>query len=71
MESIGRFWRSLPAAAGWFFAGAALFAGGAVNAAWHGLHQTMQIGLLGAAAALGVAYVFCDWRPRSRRRRRS
>jgi hypothetical protein len=71
MESIGRFRRSLPAGAGWFFIGAALFAGGAINAAWHGLHQTMQIGLLGAAAALGVAYVFCDWLPRSGRRRRS
>ncbi len=71
MDSMVRFWRSLPAGAGWFFAGAALFAGGAINAACHGLHQTMQIGLLGAAAALGVAYVSCDWPPRSGRRGRS
>jgi hypothetical protein len=31
-----------------------LFAGGAINAVVHGLHQTMQLGL-GAAAALAVA----------------
>jgi hypothetical protein len=65
MDSIVRFWRSLPAGAGW------LFAGGAINAACHGLHQAMQIGLLAAAVALGVAYVFCDWPPRSGRWGRS
>jgi hypothetical protein len=62
---------------GWFFflgavlfvvLGAVLFVVGAINAAWHGLHDMMQVGLLGAAAATGVAYVFCDWPPRQWRR---
>jgi hypothetical protein len=35
-----------------FFLGAVLFVVGAINAAWHGLHDMMQIGLLGAAAAM-------------------
>ena len=63
-----RIWHSLPAGAGLFFLGAALFVVGANNAAWHGLHETMQVGLLGAAAGIGIAYVFCDWTPRSPRR---
>jgi hypothetical protein len=57
---MGRLWRSLPAGAGLFFVGAALFIVGAINAALHGWHEMMQLGLLGAAAAIGVAYVFCD-----------
>jgi hypothetical protein len=57
---VGRIWQSLPAGAGLFFFGAALFIVGAINAAWHGLHEMMQLGLLGAAAAIGIAYVFCD-----------
>jgi hypothetical protein len=65
---MGRIWRSLPAGAGLFFLGAVLFVVGAINAAWHGLHEMMQVGLLGAAAASGVAYVFCVWPPRPRRR---
>jgi hypothetical protein len=65
---MGRLWRSLPAGAGLFFLGAMLFIVGAINAAWHGRHEMMQAGLLGAAAAIGVAYVFCDWPPRQQRR---
>jgi hypothetical protein len=45
-----------------------VFVVGAINAAWHGRDEMMQLGLLGAAAAFGVAYVFCDWPPRRRRR---
>jgi hypothetical protein len=52
---MGRLWRSLPAGAGLFFVGAALFIVGAINAALHGWHEMMQLGLLGAAAAIGVA----------------
>ena len=58
---MGRIWRSLPAGGG-------LFIVGAINAAWHGRHEMMQLGLLGATAAIGGAYVFCDWPPRRRRR---
>ena len=63
-----RIWQALPAAAGLFFLGAALFIVGAINAACHGRHEMMQVGLLGAAAAIGVAYVFCDWSRDSRGR---
>jgi hypothetical protein len=54
-DSMKRIWRSLPAGAGLFFLGVALFLVGAINAAWHGLHETMQVGLLGTAAAIGIA----------------
>ncbi len=65
---MGRLWQSLPAGAGLFLLGAALFIVGAINAAWHGRHEMMQVGLLGAAAAIAVVYVFCDWTPRTRDR---
>jgi hypothetical protein len=41
---------------------------GAINAAGHGPHEVMQVGLLGAAAAIDVEFVFCDWPPRPWRR---
>lgn len=65
---MGRIWRSLPAGPGLFFLGAALFVVGAINAAGHGPQEMMHVGLLGAAAAISVAYLFCDWPPRPRRR---
>jgi hypothetical protein len=56
-----RMLRAPPTGAALFLVPAVLFLGGAVNATRHGLQQTMQVGLLGAAAAIGVVYVFCDW----------
>ena len=67
MEAIRRSLGKLPPGMALFLLAAVLFLGGAANAAWHGLHAMMQVGLLGAALALGVVYVFCDWPPRSRR----
>jgi hypothetical protein len=60
-DSMGRIWRSVPASA-------VLFGVGAIDAAWHGLHDMMQIGLLGATVAIGVAYGFCEWPPHWLRR---
>jgi hypothetical protein len=65
---MGRVSRSSPAGAGLSFLGAFLSVVGAMNAAWHGRHQMMQLGLLGAAAAIGIASVFCGWSPPSDRR---
>ncbi len=70
MAAITRWLGKLPPGVALFLLVAVLFLGGAANAAWHGLHATMQVGLLGAALALGAVYVFCDWPPRSRRHHR-
>jgi hypothetical protein len=62
---MGRIWRPLAGGRGIALLGCSAIVVGAINAAGHGPRETMQIGLLGAAAAIGVAYVFCDW-PRRR-----
>ncbi len=60
--------RGLPPGAALFMAGAVLFLGGAIWAAWHGVNSMMRVGLVGAAVAIGVTAFACDWSGRGRRR---